>query len=273
MKKLIGLFLGFTLSATLAQAQYYYKDLVLLGYAQNQFEALKKERIKKVQLQSFNGQDPQPLAIEQYQKLSYKPDILFTYTEEANRGASWLTSYFYDGRLMRVVDSTAMSVNRTWYKRDAAQRLEEIETVSTGDGITMFESHYWFYDQQGRPNRMLRVRNQKDTTEIRFVLDEKGRLVEELAVFQGTELPPVYYYYNEENRLTDVVRYNGRAKKLLPLYVFEYEDGMLSVATMVPEGSNEYQKWYYQYNDGLKAADFCYDKRGQLLGKVLYKYE
>jgi hypothetical protein len=273
MKRLIGLFIGIALSVSAAHAQYYYKDLVLLGHTQNRFESLKKEKVKKVQVLSYNGQDAQPLAIEQYQKISYKPDILFTYTEQADRGASWLNSYFQDGLLSRVVDSTLMSVNRTWYKRDAQQRIQEIETISSGDGITMLESHFWFYDQQGKPNRMLRVRNLKDTTSVRFVLDEKGMVVEEHAVFQGVELPPVYYYYDDQNRLTDIVRYNGATKKLLPFYIFEYEDGRLSGSTMVPEGSNEYQKWYFQYTDGLKAADFCYDKRGQLLGKVLYQYE
>jgi hypothetical protein len=44
--------------------------------------------------------------------------------------------------------------------------------------------------------------------------------------------------------------------------------------TVVPEGSDDYQKWYYTYDDnGLKQAEFCYNKKNQLLGKIEYSYQ
>lgn len=256
-----------------SQAQYYYKDLILVGYTQSQFAALKAAKIRKVRLQTFDGKEDKPLPVEQYQKISYQPDQLFTYTEEANQGGSWLTSQFRDGLLQQVTDSTAMSVSVSRYRWNTRKQLEEIETTSKGDGLTVTELHRWTYSAQGKPTHMLRIRNGKDTTFLLFMLDEKGNVVEEQSTYKGNPQPSVYYYYNEENRLTDIVRYSFRAKQMLPQYIFEYEDGVLAVATVIPEGSNQYQKWYYQYRDNLKAADFCYDKKGQLLGKVLYEYE
>ena len=85
----------------------------------------------------------------------------------------------------------------------------------------------------------------------------------------------MFYYYDDKNRLTDIVRFNEKLKQLLPDYIFEYEDnGELSTMTVIPEGSSDYQKWYYKYDDsGLRLAEFCYNKKTELLGKIEYDYE
>ena len=106
------------------------------------------------------------------------------------------------------------------------------------------------------------------------MLDENGNVIEEEAFKQGVSEGKVYYYYDDKHRLTDVVRYNVKARRLLPDYIFEYEDDELSTMTLVPEGSDDYQKWYYTYDEkGLKQADFCYNKKNVLLGKIEYKYQ
>jgi len=65
-----------------------------------------------------------------------------------------------------------------------------------------------------------------------------------------------------------------RAARMLPDYIFEYNaEGQLKKTTIVPEGSNEYQVWYYQYSpDGLRKMDLVYNKKQQLMGKVEYEY-
>jgi hypothetical protein len=70
------------------------------------------------------------------------------------------------------------------------------------------------------------------------------------------------------------VRFNAKAQRLLPDYIFEYEEnGDLSTMMVVPEGSSDYQKWYYKYDEGgLKLIDFCYNKRNELQGKIEYQY-
>ena len=69
----------------------------------------------------------------------------------------------------------------------------------------------------------------------------------------GQTLPSIYYYYDNDGRLTDIVRYNQKAGRLLPDYVFEYNSGRLSSMLFVPAGSTDYQKWIYSYDaNGLK---------------------
>jgi hypothetical protein len=122
---------------------------------------------------------------------------------------------------------------------------------------------------------MLKIKNGTDTTIVNFKLDEKGNVAEERSVHAGREQPTIYYYYDDKNRLTDVVRYNNRAKRLLPDYMFEYDaDGRISMMLVTTEGGADYQKWYYRYNDkGLKQKDECYAKNKMLIGKVEYEYQ
>ena len=87
-------------------------------------------------------------------------------------------------------------------------------------------------------------------------------------------MPTYYYYYDEKNRLTDIVRYNPRARRLLPDYVFEYdEDGRVSTVIIVPETGSDYEKWFYSYyENGLKGQEACYNKRQELQGRIEYQY-
>src|SRR5258708_21899721 len=122
---------------------------------------------------------------------------------------------------------------------------------------------------------MLKIKNAKDGAYVRFVADDKGNMVEERSMRLGEDLPTIYYYYDADNRLTDTVRYSPREKRLLPINLFEYEEGRLRSMLVVPEeGNTFYQKWYYTYDEdkGLKTKDQCYNKQKELLGTVEYEY-
>jgi hypothetical protein len=42
---------------------------------------------------------------------------------------------------------------------------------------------------------------------------------------------------------------------------------------VVPEGSNDYQKWLYEYDDkGLKTKESCFNKKKELMGRIEYSY-
>jgi hypothetical protein len=76
--------------------------------------------------------------------------------------------------------------------------------------------------------------------------------------------------------LTDVVRYNDRAKQLLPEYMFEYSasDQVIQKIT-VPSNNSDYLIWRYQYNpQGLKIKEVVYSKHDKRnpLGKIEYQY-
>ncbi|TAE19514.1 MAG: hypothetical protein EAY72_00235, partial [Bacteroidetes bacterium] len=74
--------------------------------------------------------------------------------------------------------------------------------------------------------------------------------------------------------LTDIVRYNNKAKKLLPDFLYEYDaTGQLVQTTQVLTGSNNYFIWKYSYQEnGLKLKEECFDKQGLLVGYVTYSY-
>ena len=83
-----------------------------------------------------------------------------------------------------------------------------------------------------------------------------------------------YYYYDDNKRLTDIVRYNVKARKLLPDYIFTYyAKGQLGSMLFVQEGSTDYNKWIYEYNEkGLRTKETCFTKQKELLGKIEYDY-
>jgi hypothetical protein len=123
---------------------------------------------------------------------------------------------------------------------------------------------------------MVRVKNKVDSSIVEFKRDENGNIGEEKEVRRGIASEPVYYYYDAQNRLTDIVRYNKKAKRLLPEYMFEYSPANQVIQKItVPGNNSDYLIWRYQYNaGGLKTKEAVYsrdDKRVQL-GRLEYTY-
>ncbi len=73
--------------------------------------------------------------------------------------------------------------------------------------------------------------------------------------------------------MTDIVRYNLKAGRMLPDYVFEYNSGRLSSMLFVPNGSTDYQRWMdVDEANGLTTKETCYDKKRQGGGKIRSSY-
>ena len=92
---------------------------------------------------------------------------------------------------------------------------------------------------------------------------------------KGKVVETYYYYYNTGNQLTDIVRYNYRAKKMLPDFLYDYDaNGNVVKMTQVPTGRSDYMIWHYIYNsNGLKEKELLYNKQQQLVGRIIYKYQ
>jgi hypothetical protein len=260
-----------------AYSQFYYKDQVATRDIISRFQLYKVNKVNAVKLNSFQGEEPVTEGFVCEQKVNPAQNQLVTYTKTADAGESYLTAvYSNQGLLAKAIDSTEETVSTSNYTYDGNKRLVQlsIETKARDNSSQSSEKHLWEYSAQGKPVRMTRVRNGRDTTLVHFTLDDNGNVIEEESFRQGKSEGKVYYYYDDKHRLTDVVRYNVKARRLLPDYIFEYEDEELSSMTLVPEGSDDYQKWYYTYDEnGLKQADFCYNKKNVLLGKIEYKYQ
>jgi hypothetical protein len=275
------LFISALVSIVLTQvcaAQYYYKDLLLTRQTTAQWKSYKDHKVRSVTLNSSEG-DGQPsegFSVDQQVGNNYAQ--ITTHTQSPGAPETWLfASYFPDGWPAKTLDTSDTYHSTSEYQYDDARHITSITntSVETDNQLKVTEQHLWRYDANGRPLSMLKIKNNNDTTFVTFTADDKGNIVEEHASRNQTELPTVYYYYDSANRLTDIVRYNQKAQRLLPDYIFEYkEDGRLQSSLVVQEGGLDYQKWIYEYNDqGLKSTESCFNKKRELLGRVVYQYK
>ena len=120
---------------------------------------------------------------------------------------------------------------------------------------------------------MLRIKDKTDTTVVTFTYDA-GNVAQETWMRKGHVAETYYYYYNTKNQLTDIVRFNIRVRKMLPDFLYEYdEQDRISQMMQVPNGSTDYMVWKYTYNsNNLKEKELLYNKQQQLVGSVEYHY-
>lgn len=212
------------------------------------------------------------------QEFSPAKRVLKTITATGADNGNMSTVFTYadeNGNIIKTVDSSGVVINTTTYTYDASGNLKLVTISSSDTTINESEQHLWQWEN-GKPSRMLRIKNKKDTTYVDFKLDENGNVTEETETRKRVTSRPYYYYYNDNNQLTDVVRYNDRAKQLLPEYMFEYSasDQVIQKIT-VPSNNSDYLIWRYQYNpQGLKIKEVVYSKHDKRnpLGKIEYQY-
>ncbi|MBC8035080.1 MAG: hypothetical protein H7Y03_13085 [Chitinophagaceae bacterium] len=266
------------LSSLEGYGQFYYKDIISTRQINETFRVYTANKVTGVKLNTFNGNTPITEGFLCEQKVSYRPNKLVTYTKTSDEGESFLTTtYNAEGLIVRSTDSAGQVVSTSSYQYNPARQLIELknESRAADNSSVAVEIHTWIYNEAGKPVKMIRTRNGSDTTLVKFTNDEKGNIGEEESFRKNISLAKVYYYYDDKNRLTDVVRYNERAKRLMPDYEFEYEENnALASMTLTPQTGAKLQKWFYKYDDnGLKLADFCYNLQEQLQGKVEYEYD
>ncbi|GAO43152.1 hypothetical protein [Flavihumibacter petaseus] len=265
----------FVLPFQFAYSQYYYKDIVTTRETNRQYAQLTAAGVRKVELASFDGNSNETAGFSAGQTIDPAKRTILSTTTTAVIGNSFvLATYNANGQLISTNDSTQEAVTKTAYEYDAEGRLTRLTSNSKSDNITNSETHTYQYNPDGTPKNMTRIRNNSDTSLIEFLPDEKGLVGEEKTIKSAIPVPAFYYYHDASGRLTDVVRFNPRASRLLPYYMFEYSpEGQLKKMTLVPAGTSDYQVWYYQYEqNGLKKMDLCYNKQQELLGKVVYSY-
>lgn len=257
--------------------QYYYHDILLTTQNQQQQLLYKKNQVGQVKLTSYeaNGQPTQDFTCEVTLNKNYTQAE--TLTQDPISGFSMLTTFFNTaGQLYRSVDSSAEVTNEYKYHFDSHNRLTEAHSLSksASGGTKETELHLWTYNENGCPEGMLRIKNDKDTTFVKFVCDDQGNVVEEQSWWHQVAKDKIFYYYDSQNRLTDIVRYNNRANRLLPDFMFEYNsDGQLTEMTTVQQGGGDYLVWKYQYGEnGLKKNAFCVNRNKKPIGRIGYQY-
>ncbi|MBK8610595.1 MAG: hypothetical protein IPL84_11825 [Chitinophagaceae bacterium] len=259
-----------------SQAQYYYKDIVSNNQLLAEMAILKEQKIKQVKVSSFedDGRPSDGFSVEKQINRNYT--VVETFTRSNLTGPSLFTSRFSKGGLLiQTVDSSDLAVKTSTYEYDDQRRVKVILSYvrSSDDDFTneITEDHYYFYSDAGILLRMYRVKNETDTSIILFSTDDRNNISIEKDTKSGGTF---YYYYDSKNRLTDVVHLNKFNNKMLPDYIFAYNNaGQISQMTTTEEGGSYYYIWKYSYADGLRVKEQCFSKERRLMGTIEYEYK
>lgn len=257
-------------------AQHYYKDIIGTRETSEMIKAYQDNKVSRVIVTSYDENNTRSDDFYVEQQFSPVTKTLRTITRSDMGHQSVLTSIIDDReKVVKTIDSSDIVVSATTYSYGPAGQLLSVTSVSTDSSKKTSESeqHLWQY-HNNTISGMLRIKNGHDTTYVNFKRDDAGNIAEEQETRKGVSSEPVYYYYDASNRLTDIVRYNKKARRLLPEYMFEYSPSNQVIQKItVPSNNDNYLIWRYQYNaQGLKTKEVIYNKQKQLTGKVEYQY-
>lgn len=263
---------------TAADAQYYYKDIIGTTESNRLLQTYREQKVLSVSATGIkpDGSRSDEFKEEQLFSSALNQLKITTVTEEA---ASTTFYYLTDAgsNVVTTIDSGEYVVSKRQfiYNEKKLPARIKFEVSSADKSINETEEHVWVYNANDKPVKMFRIKNGSDTVTILLQLDENGNVIEEKPVVRGTEGEPVLYYYDDMNRLTDIVRYNTKAQMLLPDYMFEYDEknNVIQKITTVPGKQTGYIIWRYLYNEaGLKTKEAVYNRDKELTGKIEYKY-
>lgn len=282
MRPLQAILLVFTLVSTRLSAQFYYKDILSTQETGARQQLYKTNQVRKVTVRNYN---PDGTTVENFvceQTLDPSFASLATFTSSTSTAPSTLTSFFdASSRLVRSIDSSADAVTTTTYTYAASGVLASIRSEShsaltdTAHHVPVsIETHNWEYSPAGQPTGMLDIKNSTDTTWVSIKTDAQGNVTDELTYRAGSPSQHYYYYYDDAHHLTDIVRYNPQRERMVPDYMFAYDEtGHLEQMMIVQANDANYLIWKYQYDTkGLRVKELCYDRSKQLLGSIGYEY-
>lgn len=256
-------------------AQYYFNDIISIKQGNDQYRLLRAQKIASVKAISYEPDNSITEGFSVTQEISRDGKKVSITTTTNNQAGTTVNTYDM-GILKRTQSNNKNISNKTDYTYDAQGRISKVHlsTVDTFMNSTIAEIHDWSYDEYGAVSTMLRIKNNIDTLLVEFVKDDQQNIGEEIWRKNGRIVERYYYYYNSNKQLTDIVRYNSKAKKLLPDFIYEYNTAnQLSQMTQFSLGSNNYFVWKYKYNDkGLKIEEVCSDKSKLQIGRIEYQY-
>ena len=266
----------FFASATISNAQYYYKDILSNKQLISEMAQLKEQKVRTVSLKSFEDDGSPSEGFFCERKINRNYSTVETQTKSNVTGASLFTSNFNDkGYLTQTIDSSDIASLTSFYTYDNNNNITSILSIarSSDDDFKneIKEEHIYEYTSKGLPVKMTRVKNLTDSAVIVFSPDENNNVSIEKNTKTGDTY---YYYYDTKNRITDVVRLNKYNQKMLPDYIFEYNNaGLITQMTATEEGGSYYYIWKYTYSNGLRSAEKCYSKEKRLMGTIEYEYK
>ena len=266
-----------TLGCFTLQAQYYYNDINGTGETNRQMKTFLANKVKTVTAKGVNPNGMQATDFTELQEVKENGMALKVTTRNNSNTTIYYNRFDNQGRLISISDSSTGIQSITTYQYDATGKiLLVINSIKdTANDFNQIETHQWIYNIAGIPEKMWRIINQTDSLEIRFAPDENGNIVDERTYKKRLETAVVYYYYDEKNRLSDIVRFNKKLNRLMPDVMFEYDDSDRVVQKITTTSSLNlgYLIWRYLFSEkGLKTKEALFNKDKELTGKIEYNY-
>lgn len=268
-------------------AQYYYNDIVGTNETNNRMKIYQAQRVQSATGTGYDQFGNKSADFNEWQDVQGNGSILKVTTRNGQNVTRLYYEFDNNTRVISLRDSSSQVQTITNYTYDTKGNLIRVR-ISFLDSEKEFndtEERQWTYTANNKPERVWRILNSKDTTEYRFTTDEYGNVADETlvrrfgnakdTVYFSYESTRIYYYYDDQNRLTDVVKYDRNARQLLPDFMFEYDDKnrVIQKITVVSTTATDYFIWRYGFNDkGLKSREVLYNKYKQLKGKIDYAY-
>jgi len=277
MKHLLFPAILMIMGISIVQGQFYYKDIVSNKQVLDDIAYYKKQGIHKITIKSFEDDGAPSKGFFCKKSISKDYRKIELGSRSSLSSPSIFTSFFNEnGSINRTYDSSDISATSIHYTYDSNNKILSIFSTITSrddDFITeVKEEHIYSYNKMGLPENMLRIKNLTDTSVISFVIDEKNNISMEKDSHTGSKY---YYYYDDKNRITDIVKENEFQGRMIPDYLFEYnEAGSIAKMMSTEEGNTNYYIWSYEYNsNGLRSKEKIYSKEKRLLGTLEYIYQ
>ena len=276
MKKLP--YLLFVLFFYQANSQYYYKDIVAANDLVRQMKTFTENGVRKVTGTGITSEGGPSSEFSEIYEVSANGSVLKITTRVNQTTSALLHTFNEKGMVVSTIDSSAGVKSVSTYSYDQNGKIIAITNAATdadsAAAFTQTETHQYSY-RNGKLEKMWRIINKADSLEIRFVVDENGNIIEERSFRRNVGSDPIYYYYDDKNRLTDIVRFNYKANRLLPDYLFEYDnkDRVIQKITTTSNLNLGYLTWRYLFDEkGLKTKEALFNKDKQLQGRIDYSY-
>lgn len=262
-----------------AFGQYYYRDIVTTGENNAAIASLFNNKVINITATEYNNRGQKNTDFNDWQDVNHRDRIIRQTTRDRLTKTTVYTRVDEQLRIVDIADTSGGIINNIKYTYNNKSQVTRISKHIAEPALNtnQTEVYTWEYAADGLPQTMKRIINNSDTTEYRFARDEEGNIGEERQY--RLNLPfgqPLYYYYDNENRLTDIVRYNTRIKMLMPELMFEYDENnrVIQKTQVVSSVTKDYIIWRYIFNNaGLKTKEVLFDKNKEQTGRIDYQYQ
>jgi YD repeat-containing protein len=258
-------------------AQYYYNDIIGTREITSRMKTYVDNKVQTVTATGYDGNGTKSSDFNEWQEVRENGTALTITTRNGLNKTILYYRFDQNGRLTSLIDSSSDVQSESKYQYDGSGKLTSISNITKDPTMEFNETeiHQWLYNSKGQPQKVWRILNGKDSLEVRLSTDDSNNISDEYLVKRGFGVDTIYYYYDDVNRITDVVRFNKKMNRLLPDFMFEYDenDRVIQKITTLSSFNMGYLIWRYIYDTrGLKTKEALFNKDKALTGKIDYVY-